>query len=210
MTQIDSHEEWPPQGCPVLAWPRLPNQPARLNWYREVIAAYAALWAGHVSQARLEPVSEAALNELEARLGCSLPLPLRQYHQELGTLALAERLCGVVASDSRASIEPLLEAYPGIVDITDNKAELLLAEKLIAFGDYLGNGNMFCFHRESGEVYYFDHDDGEMLTLFFPSVECYLDALMILCLAEVHEDEDVGEELLIERFGLALVKKWRY
>jgi hypothetical protein len=208
---IDLNEDkWPPAGCPALAWPVLLQQDARLNWYQEVIAAYAALWAGHVSQARLAPVSEAALSELESRLGCTLPLPLREYQQKLGALSLAEGLCSVNASDRGAAIEPLLDAYPGIVELTDNKAELLLAKQLVAFGDYLGNGNMFCFHRESGEVYYFDHDDGEILTRFFPSVECYLDALMILCLAEVYEDDDAGEALLVERFGPALVKKWQY
>jgi len=85
-----------------------------------------------------------------------------------------------------------------------------LADMLVAFGDYLGNGNMFCFHKESGEVYYFDHDDGPPLTRFFCRVEQYLDALMILNLAEVHDADDEGEALLVQRFGKPLVRQWMY
>lgn len=78
------------------------------------------------------------------------------------------------------------------------------------FGDYLGNGNMFCFHRETGAVYYFDHDSPPMLTRFFNEPQSYLDALMILTLAEVHDDAERGEELLAERFGDVAARKWRY
>lgn len=193
--------------CPLLAWPDLPDSEARLSWYRAVIVAYASLWEGHSSESHLAPVGESALSDLEARLGCALPPTLRRYHRELGALNLAETLCGVDVDGLR--IEPLLDAYPGIVDI-DEDMDLALAKELIAFGDYLGNGNMFCFHRQSGEVYYFDHDDGAPLTRFFPSVEQYLDALMMLCIAEVRDDDEGGETLLAERFGEHLVKKWRY
>jgi hypothetical protein len=61
------------------------------------------------------------------------------------------------------------------------------AEALIVSGDYLGNGNMFCFHRESGIVYYFDHDSEPLLTKFFDDTQTYLDTLMLITLAEVHE-----------------------
>ena len=54
-----------------------------------------------------------------------------------------------------------------------------MARELIVFGDYLGNGNMFCFHRGSGDVYYFVHDTLPSLTLFSADVQDYLDGLMI-------------------------------
>lgn len=206
---LSAPSDWPPAGCPPLAWPTLSDDAARWDWYRAVIGAYSALWEGHVTQARLAPVAEPALASLEARLGCALPAPLKRYHLELGALSLAERLCSVDA-DAPVPIQPLLEAFPGITDITDDPAELAQAEALVAFGDYLGNGNMFCFHRTSGEVFYFDHDDGALLTRFFPSVEHYLDALMVRCLAEVHEDDDAGEALLVKRLGRDLVRKWLY
>ncbi|BCQ64606.1 hypothetical protein PBOI14_63560 [Pseudomonas sp. Boi14] len=195
-----------PAGCPLLAWPNLPDQAARLNWYLAAIGAYGALWEGHVNEPELTPVSEDALQALEQRLGCPLPRSLRDYHRQLGVLSLAEVLCSV--GPGHTPIQPLLEAYPGIVEISD--VDLVLAGKLVAFGDYLGNGNLFCFHRESGAVYYFDHDTGTALTRFFDSPEEYLDTLMLLCLAEVYDDDDAAEALISQRYGEDLVRKWRY
>lgn len=202
MTQIEALDDWPPAACPPLAWPLDPV--GRREWYGAVLAAYAQLW----NQAPEAPADAAALSALEKRLACPLPPALHEYHREFGVLSLAERLCSVVPGD--ICIEPLLDAFPGIVDLAGAEAELELAEKLVAFGDYLGNGNLFCFHRETGEVHYFDHDGGALLTRFFASPEDYLDALMILCLAEIHDDDESGEALLIERFGRELVHKWRY
>ncbi|MDK1396530.1 SMI1/KNR4 family protein [Pseudomonas protegens] len=204
--QHDSNADWPPAGCPPLAWPDLPDQAARLNWYLAAIGAYGALWEGHVNEPELTPVSEDALQALEQRLGCPLPRSLRDYHRQLEVLSLAEVLCSV--GPGHTPIQPLLEAYPGIVEIGD--VDLALAGKLVAFGDYLGNGNLFCFHRESGAVYYFDHDTGAALTRFFDSPEEYLDTLMLLCLAEVYDDDDAAEALISQRYGEDLVRKWRY
>ncbi|NTZ71674.1 SMI1/KNR4 family protein [Pseudomonas protegens] len=204
--QHDSNADWPPAGCPPLAWPDLPDQAARLNWYLAAIGAYGALWEGHVNEPELTPVSEDALQALEQRLDCPLPRSLRDYHRQLGVLSLAEVLCSV--GPGHTPIQPLLEAYPGIVEIGD--VDLALAGKLVAFGDYLGNGNLFCFHHESGAVYYFDHDTGAALTRFFDSPEEYLDALMLLCLAEVYDDDDAAEALISQRYGEDLVRKWRY
>jgi SMI1 / KNR4 family (SUKH-1) len=193
---------------PPLEWPSLLDAEARSAWYRAVIAAYASLWEGHVTQPKIAPVSEAAMAALETRLGCRLPPPLRAYHLEFGALNLAERLCAL--EDRYTQIEPLLEAYPGIPDMEPSPEELSLAGELIAFGDYLGNGNMFCFHRETGAVYYFDHDSPPMLTRFFGDTQTYLDALMVLTLAEAYDAPERGEELLAERFGAGIARKWRY
>ena len=48
--QHDSNADWPPAGCPPLAWPDLPDQAARLNWYLAAIGAYGARWEGHVNE----------------------------------------------------------------------------------------------------------------------------------------------------------------
>jgi hypothetical protein len=193
---------------PPLEWPSLLDAADRSAWYRAVIAAYASLWEGHVTQPKIAPVSEAAMAALEARLGCRLPPALRAYHLEFGALNLAERLCAL--EDRHTQIEPLLDSYPGIPDMEPSPQELSLVGGLIAFGDYLGNGNMFCFHRETGAVYYFDHDSPPMLTRFFDDTQTYLDALMVLTLAEAHDAPERGDELLAERFGAGIAGKWRY
>ncbi|MGB4813266.1 MAG: SMI1/KNR4 family protein [Methylophilaceae bacterium] len=207
-----SEDQWPPTDCPSLAWPDLENQSARLSWYGAVISAYQKLWEGHSSEPKILPVSDDALSQLEHRLGCALPPFLTTYHKKYGVLSLAERLCSVEGGWS--PIEPLLQAYPGITEMAseDECGEdlLILAEKLVAFGDYLGNGNLFCFHKDSGVVYYFDHDDGLSLTIFFPNVETYLDALMIRTLTEIYDADSEGEALLIQRFGQPMVRKWLY
>jgi hypothetical protein len=193
---------------PPLQWPSLPDSAARSTWYRAVIAAYAGLWEGHVTQPKIAPVPEATLAALEARLGYCLPPALRAYHLEFGALSLVERLCS--AQDGPTQIQPLLDAYPGIPDMDPSPEELSLALELIVFGDYLGNGNMFCFHRETGAVYYFYHDSPPMLTRFFDEPQAYLDALMILTLAEVYDQAERGEQLLAERFGDEIARKWRH
>lgn len=156
------------------------------------------------------PVTPHALDELENRLGCRLPPALGDYHRTFGALALAERLCSVEQGD--LPIQALMDAYPGIVDLSPiDKAEFLaLASELVVFGDYLGNGNMFCFHKKSGEVYYFDHDSEPLLSHFSPSVQEYLDGLMIRSLAEIHDADEAGEDLLVQRFGKTVVRKWLY
>jgi hypothetical protein len=150
---------------PPLEWPALSDDASRKAWYLAVISAYAELWEGHPSQPVVAPNSDEALCSLETRLGCALPLALRNYHKEIGALRLRERLCGV--EDKDTPIQPLLDAYPGIVDMEPSIDEMRLAEALIVFGDYLGNGNMFCFDRGNGSVYYFDHDGEALLTKFF-------------------------------------------
>jgi hypothetical protein len=179
-----------------------------MDWYRAVVLAYAALWEEDGAESPLLPMTEAALSRLERRIACPLTPLLRQYHKELGVLDLAENLCGIDPEDT--PIQRLKAAYPGFADIAISESDLKLADMLIVFGDYLGNGNMFCYHCETDEVYYFDHDTPPILTRFFSRVEQYLDALMILCLAEVHDQAEVGEALLTERLGQEIVDKWMY
>ncbi len=208
MNNVNIDTQWPPPGCPPLEWPVLTSSSERIAWYRSVIQAYAALWEGHPSAPVNTQVRQDTLKKLEAELGCTLPSALRTYYTELGALSLAEKLCTVKNSD--ICIQPLADAFPAIEDMQLSETDQKLASELIVFGDYLGNGNMFCFHRQSGEVYYFDHDCAPHLTRFFPSAEDYLDGLMIRTLSEVYDDEEAGLELLEERFGCELVKKWLF
>ena len=194
---------------PPLEWPQFTNDTQRLAWYRACIEAYADEWEGHVTQAKFTPSSAAELDALEQRLGCPLPPFLRRYHEEIGTLNLSENLCSV-PRQKYASIEPLADAYPGIDELMDEDDPLEpLVDQLVAFGDYLGNGNLWCFHRETGEVWYFDHDTPPCLARLFPTVADYLDALMVKCLLEVHGQPD-DEALLRQCLGDDVVHKWMY
>lgn len=194
---------------PPLVWPEFTDQHARLAWWRDCVYAWRDQWD---NPAPSKPASDAELADLEQRIGCPLPPVLRTYHQQIGELNLAETLCSVTPAQY-AAIEPLLAAYPGISDILDDvpqdDPQWKLVNNLIAFGDYLGNGNLWCFHRETGEVWYFDHDTSPMLTQIFRDTGQYLDALMFKCLLEAHGEEE-NEELLRERLGDEVVEKWMY
>ncbi|APO96195.1 SMI1/KNR4 family protein [Xanthomonas vesicatoria] len=197
---------WRPADCPPLAWPTLADDNARLHWYRQVCSAYAALLGE--DDAPQPGTGALAVQACEARLGYALPPLLARYHCAIGRLSLAETLC--CPGDLAPRIEPLQDAYPSLDEIDASAAEHALATDLLVFGNYLGNGNLWCFHRVTGAVYYFDHDDGAMLTRMFDSVAAYLDALMLLCLGEVYDDDDSAEALLKARFGATAIRKWRY
>jgi hypothetical protein len=201
-------DQWPPANCPPLELPTFSQPQQRDAWYKTVLDMYAALWDTEAQQVKLCPVSEQALQALESRLGCTLPNALRHYHLTFGVLNLSEGLCGVEPSD--VCIQPLLDAYPGIVELTSEPTDLALAKQLITFSDYLGNGNQFCFHPQSQKVYYFDHEAPPMHTLFFNSTQDYLDAVLLFCLAEVHENRDEAERILVAKYGLEMIRKWLY
>lgn len=192
-----------------LILPEFADDTARLAWWRDCVQAWLAQWE---NPSPLTPVKAEEVVALEQRLGCPLPPLLRTYHEQIGTLDLAETLCSVIPA-KYASIEPLRDAYPGITDILDDAPDAdqqwARVDQLIVFGDYLGNGNMWCFHRQTGEVWYFDHDSSPMLTQIFSDVGQYLDVLMFMCLLTVHGEED-NEDLLREHLGDAVVEKWMY
>lgn len=205
----NTHEPTAASDIPPLILPEFADDQARLDWWRSCALAWLDQWE---TPSPLTPVKPEEVDALQQRLSCTLPPPLRTYHEQIGTLDLAETLCSI-APAKYATIEPLHNAYPGISDILegapDADAQWALVNQLIVFGDYLGNGNMWCFHRETGEVWYFDHDSSPMLTQIFSNVGQYLDILMFKCLLEVHGEED-NEELLRERLGDAVVEKWMY
>ncbi len=196
---------WPPPNCPPLEWPENLDGPRRYEWYAATIEAFALLWKGHVTEARVEPAGEQEIVRLEQRLATPLPESLRAYHRRLGALNLAETLCSV--APSKNPIQPLANAFPAISEVG---VEPSVAREMVVFGDSLGSGNLFCFQRGTGEIFFFDHDDGAPLTRFFADADAYLEALMIRCLAAVHEDREAGKELLVSRLGKPLVRKWLY
>ena len=192
---------------PPLAWAELADDEARIQWWVQCVRAY-------LDGGDFTPASRAALDACEQRIGCPLPPMLRAYHQHIGVEYLAE----IINPPER--IEPLLDAFPGLEDILEDMsaeqaaATRALVEQLIAFGDYLGNGNLWCLHRQTGQVWYCDHDMGECLTPIFDNVRDYLDAVMILSLAEAHDSDDenheTAEKMLRQRLGDAVVGKWMY
>ena len=201
---------------PAIAWPNFNNDADYKAWMSQAILAYLSMWDDKPTEANFKPANPQTIAKLEAQLGCELPIALKNYHLNFGVTNLAERL-NELDIDDDYGIKPLLDAYPGVVDMELSATEISEIEQLIAFGDYLGNGNMWCFHRQTQKVVYFDHDSAPVLTPMFDDVKDYLDVLMLMNIANAHADFaevedsiDLYEPLLIERFGKALIEKWMY
>ena len=225
---------WPDGEVPAPAWPDLPPEPPQ---NAAALDAHLQLWAqglrakAWMDMAPLQPTpcSQAELSLCEWRLGCALPASLRAYHLHLGVRDSAENLLNPVFNrlDPNGmdldAIGPIAAVFPGVADIVeqlDAQAAATLTQQLgalVAFGDYLGNGNLWCFHRVDGSVWYLDHDTAPLLTRVFDDVASYLDALAIMSWCEAHatdagrdDGDEVAETLLVQRLGEPLVRKWRY
>ena len=95
-----------------------------------------------------------------------------------------------------------------------NAAEQEVLRKLIVFGEFLGNGNVWCFHKDNKDIYYFDHDSVPNINRMFTSFYEYLQSLLIFTQAEIGQDingiEQDCEKIVIDIIGEDRVKKWRY
>ena len=226
----DDTDFWPDGEVPAPTWPDLPLGEHQLD-------AHLQLWAqglrakAWMDMAPLQPTpcSQAELRLCEWRLGCALPASLRAYHLQLGVQDSAENLLNPVFDRQKTNgvdfhaIGPIAAVFPGVADIVamhGAQAAAALTQQLpqlVAFGDYLGNGNLWCFHRVDGSVWYLDHDTAPLLTRMFDDVAPYLDALAVMSGCEAHatdqgrdDGDEVAEELLVQRLGKKLVRKWRY
>lgn len=223
---VENHDVWDEADLPEPYWqPADASLDQRLAHWYQGLQAHA--WMDE-EPAQARPFSRAELRLCEWRLGCNLPESLRDYLLQLGVLDWAERLLSpcfdLMAPDADMdAIGPVQVVFPGIADIVEMSApEQALALKaqlseLVVFGDYLGNGNLWCFDRRDGSVWYLDHDSSPLLTRMFDDVGDYLDALALMSLCRSHavaqgrDDGDEQAEVLLEkRFGRALIRKWMY
>lgn len=223
---VENHDVWDEADLPEPHWlPADASLDQRLAHWYQGLQAHA--WMDE-EPAQVKPFSRAELRLCEWRLGCALPQSLRDYLLQLGVLDWAERLLSprfdLMAPDADMdAIGSVQVVFPGIADIVEMSAsqqalalEAQLSE-LVVFGDYLGNGNLWCFDRCDGSVWYLDHDSSPLLTRMFDDVGDYLDALALMSLCRSHamaqgrDDGDEQAEVLLEkRFGRALIRKWMY
>lgn len=219
-------EVWADADVPEPFWlPEPATAEQRLAYWHLGLQAHAWLDEEAVQPA---PFSPAELRLCEWRLGCQLPPSLRDYLLQLGVLDCAERLLSPrfdlqAPDEDMDAIGSVSVVFPGVADIVEmsepEHAQQLTAElqQLVAFGDYLGNGNLWCFDRRDGSVWYLDHDSSPLLTRMFDDVADYLDALALMALCRAHgvaggldEGDEKAEAMLSQRFGRELVKKWMY
>ena len=217
---------WVDADVPEPFWPPASaTEEQRLGYWYLGLQAHAWLDEETVQPT---PFSPAELRLCEWRLGGKLPEALRDYLLQLGVLDWAERLLSPrfdlkAPDEDMDAIGPVSVVFPGVADIVEMQgpehSSQLQAElqQLVAFGDYLGNGNLWCFDRRDGSVWYLDHDSSPLLTRVFEDAGNYLDALVMMALCRAHaiaggrgDGDEVAEVMLSQRLGKDLIEKWMY
>lgn len=155
------------------------------------------------------PISDEEIQDLETKLGTALPENLKLFYQTFGIADIGEQLQDFKEVDWIKDIWADGPQYGP--DFTDHDQKIL--PFLISFSDYLGNGNMFCFHCDTKEIYYYDHDEMPYLTKMFDTFDDYLKGCLIFAQNDFSESREIDnstEEIVIDLFGKETVKKWRY
>lgn len=181
------------------------------NWESKthlIIQSIAENWDDELK----EPISIEEIQELENRLGTTLPNSLKIFYQKFGLADIGEQLQDL---KEIGWIKNIWAEQPQYGPDFTEEAKIYFPF-LISFSDYLGNGNMFCFHSETKEIYYFDHDNTPYLTKMFNTVDEYLKGCLIFAQADLFgeaEQEDVEEwteEIVSEIISKETIEKWRY
>jgi SMI1 / KNR4 family. len=159
-----------------------------------------------------DPISIDEIQKLENRLGATLPDSLKTFYQKFGLADIGEQLQDL---NEIGWIKDIWKDEPEYApDFTNSEKKHL--PFLISFSDYLGNGNMFCFHSETKEIFYYDHDTKPYLTKMFDRVDDYLKGCLIFAQTDFYGDvdseevEEWAEKIVSKLFGNKTVKKWRY
>lgn len=157
-------------------------------------------------------ISDEEIQEVEQRLGAKLPDSLKLFYKTFGIADIGEELIDL---DSISYLSEYWEEDNEYgPDFSEEDKEVL--PYLVWFGDYLGNGNMFCFHTKTHEIYYFDHDTYPYLTKLFDDFSDYLKGCLIFTQLSYTPDEKweefepIFEEIVSDFFGEEIIEKWRY
>lgn len=172
---------------------------------RIVINAIADNWDDELKT----PVSEDAINDVEHQLGTTLPKALKAFYLTFGIADIGEQLQEL---NEMKWLHKIWADQPQYGPDFSHEDQQHLPY-LISFSDYLGNGNIICFHSETKEIYYFDHDGGPYLIKLFQRVDEYLKCCLIFAqndLSEADEVETWTEEIVTAIVGVEVVRKWRY
>lgn len=148
------------------------------------------------------------IKKCEQFLGTTLPNDLKLFYLRFGAAHLTERLFEVHEFQylTKNLGQDLLDHY--------NEEEQTVLSKLIVFGDYLGNGNVWCFHKETKEIFYYKHDSMPNINQMFGTFYEYLQPLLLFTQGEIGQDiegleEDI-EKLVVDLIGKDRVKVWQY
>lgn len=164
------------------------------------------------SREAAEPLSVKEIMAIESRLGVALPDSLKLFYQTFGIAGIGEEL------QEPGDIGYLKDIWRHDPEygprFTDEDQKVL--PHLITFSEYLGNGNLFCFHAQTQAIYYFDHESQPYLHRLFDRADDYLKGCLIFAQSDLFgnvEQEEVdswAEEIVSGLFGSEVVKIWKY
>jgi len=180
---------------------------AGTGWEDEIfpiIESYAAFWGNEMEA----PTPIADIENCETRLGIKLPKDLKLFYLKFGPARLLEVLRPV------QEFEYLTASWDKSHFDLYNTDEQKTIAGLIVFGDYVGNGNLWCFHKDTGNIFYFKHDSKPNINGMFDTFYDYLKPLLIYTQGEmgqhVEELEDEVAETVINLIGKDRVRVWQY
>ena len=182
------------------------------NWLDKtklIIDDFADNWGEELT----EPIPNEEISKLEIKLGTNLPESLKLFYNEFGTANIGEQLQDFDEIGWLKNIwKDQAEHSPCFSE--EDKKHL---PYLVSFSNYLGNGNMFCFHSDTKEIYYFDHDTQPFLSKLFDDASDYIKACLISCQVDLFNQEigqekveEWSEEVLNELYEKDLLKKWKH
>lgn len=162
----------------------------------------------------ITPLTDSSIVATEQRLNASLPDGLKLFYRTFGIADIGEQLQPL---DKMIWLQETWEHHQQHAPDFSEEDRIHLPH-LITFSDYLGNGNQFCFHAKTHEVFYYDHDTTPYLTPLFQRIDDYIKACLIFCQGEFfdieyHRPEIIErwcEDKVIELYGLDTVRKWQY
>jgi hypothetical protein len=176
---------------------------------RIILEAYAENWDEPLS----EPKTDADIFALEKKLGAALPDSLKVFYQHFGTANIGEILQTFDDIDWLKSTWSDAPEYGP--DFTELDNEVL--PYLISFSDYLGSGNMFCYHAKTHQIFYYDHDQKPYISKMFDCIDDYLRGCLIYMQSDLFGADITQDtasrwalEIQMQLFGAAIVCKWHY
>ena len=78
--------------------------------------------------------------------------------------------------------------------------------------NYLGNGNSWCFHANTKEIFYFKHDSRPNINGMFASFGQYIQSLIIFSQRDMADGklEEEIEEIVVGLIGQDRLRVWQY
>jgi len=177
------------------------------GWEEEILPILEA-YVDYLGDEMSEATSTDRIKKCEQTLDTTLPNDLKLFYLRFGAARLTEGLFNVEEFQYITANwgQDFLDHY--------NKEEQTVLSKLIVFGDYLGNGNVWCFHKDTKKIFYYNHDSMPNINQMFGTFYEYLQSLLIFTQGEIGQDienfDKECEKLVVDLIGKDRVKVWQY